>query len=1511
MSYSRLNKNTLDANAAAFEPKCFKPSSNLKLESNSFLPTKKGKPSTSASHQKSNAPIRPSNSLIPPRKEYQQILNRYQPLSDINEVPFEEEFLNPQDGLFRYSQPIFNNPDQSSGPVPYRTSLENQRSNSIGLSKHEMLFNSKGEPVMSIYANPQGFYERTERVAPEERPSMSIPVSAGRIQVARNMYNEQNRMPTGVPLNKQNIPVKSSYLRDHDGFYNKQPELYAEFPIRQQDAYVRETPIRTTPSNVHRSHLQGPYRKENYVQVIEDSVQEQRFYSQNQRIPTENKQIFNVHSNNQPFTERGDFFLSQKKPHQMSHDEYQNAEYRNNQFYNQSRQTGNNNFQQPLYHGDDQFELQNKQNTKLPASYQGYYIEDLKHRSQTQSVRNAYPIKEEFSNPNKGTNYQDVQTRSPYVQEFPNPYIQFDSQRRLSNEFQYEPFDFYNQGGQSTPYKTTPSDSHEFNELNFQFDSQCSSVKSNKLNKPNFLIQNTPMHFENRQTAYQYLDPQILTKEKRLPEQPRNRTRNQPEEFTSRNILWETQQRPRSAIRSTVQEKKAINRVFDSPNKGLISKPYNETQNADFIIKSNPAVKTNIKTVPYTNLLLKQNPQTNTKTSSQRFHIQTFEEVNEELAKKVQNIGVKPLSVYAKPFENHNKNQEIIKLRKALKKTANLDPDQRKVIKGVDILQTNLKPIDVNRLINTDGKNLITVEKEKLFLSDNSMINEDSIDNAIFEPSIASEANLRKQVEDLDDIFKKLEKPKFTNNKEQTSKTKTETNFGMNVQSSPFEISQKRNENPFFQIAKYVEDTEPIKEENKDELRKNSIPAYLTKSVEPAMSKSAPRKKDEKKEKLNRIEDSSYKIEEQDGESASNKPKKPKIVQTAKMIKDNRRELVRGDFDKAKGANFSVKFMMQFRDWKVCYEKTLLPQNLIDVLGNLTDYVEDKIKKERIKNKLKKNRSKPREFKENKIDYIKPLVTEEILDNWEKVKLSEAAEHARKYKKQLEQAIKKEGVKTEIKQTLSKLTKDNFPDVLEDIFKLVKDNDEATRKLIDVIFIKATMERGYCVLYSKLIAVLSKRLNEHLSEEIHKANKDNTTETTKTKIEEHPFRHHMIEKVKNVFEKTKKEILKEIWTDDKEDLENRLKQYTIGNVNFISELIQNRFLGKKIFDQCCKALYTQMGTITPQTFENEIETKEILLNLEGLVVAVDKFGTYLNKVVAYQPVKKDIVKEKLAVDELKRYNNSVEKWILTLESLVKENNKFIPGFIRYKVINLREKSKNNWEESLIESSRKVKGLAEAHVEEEDVNKNKVNKLTMLKLGEDELEDAIKKDLKAFQDLFKYNEMKFDYEWQVVSNLIETRSHGLHEIFGSFAGCLVDLLEEEADVIPVVLYITELINFYASDLSKNQMCELVDSIVSSIQGIPFDVNECPLLIEAWSDIVNNFMKSGVFSENDFELFHEQESEKDLEVILTVLRKHFIASSKDFAIYRKKIANFPFVENHQDVLKRVWNDEENFN
>jgi len=260
---------------------------------------------------------------------------------------------------------------------------------------------------------------------------------------------------------------------------------------------------------------------------------------------------------------------------------------------------------------------------------------------------------------------------------------------------------------------------------------------------------------------------------------------------------------------------------------------------------------------------------------------------------------------------------------------------------------------------------------------------------------------------------------------------------------------------------------------------------------------------------------------------------------------------------------------------------------------------------------------------------------------------------------------------------LNTITIDNFTETKQVIMEIINECQENQEKFIEVIFKKAVTEKSYVVIYARLCKEVDRELTP--KEENLKSSIEAKKPPTRTSL----FRTKLLEKCKNVFkQEDQEEVSLYENIQDPEEKQQRQKAFLLGNVYLIAEMIINKILSKKVVNQCINNLFARVEKIDK---ENDFMKH---LCLEGIVILTDKFGTLINR-----------QDTKIKAEDQQKFNEDIDGYLNRLYDM-QEIDKTLPGYIRFKIINLIEKKNKNWEESIVESTRKIKGKDEVREEHE-------------------------------------------------------------------------------------------------------------------------------------------------------------------------------------------------------------------
>ena len=321
---------------------------------------------------------------------------------------------------------------------------------------------------------------------------------------------------------------------------------------------------------------------------------------------------------------------------------------------------------------------------------------------------------------------------------------------------------------------------------------------------------------------------------------------------------------------------------------------------------------------------------------------------------------------------------------------------------------------------------------------------------------------------------------------------------------------------------------------------------------------------------------------------------------------------------------FDFDYMISFENWEICQETNILPE---DVLKHLE--------------KLKIMKLEPREDnkRKNKSKYRKKNNTKEKASPEEFIEKASPEEFIKKLKEQ----PKADPIKYKIIEYLNILSIDNYKNISEEIYKLIVDDTYYQEKFLDVIFNKSIKEKKYVKLYAKLTikekkyvklyAKLIKDLDKSLPQR-YESNWDAKTTNGTPKKPSSIMRIKLLDKCRRNL--SENELNERINSYNLLEREIKIKEFFLGNANFVSELINMQVLSKKIIFQYIDRLLSK--------FNEEKKGNSLkMIYLESIVFLLDNFGTLLK-----------IKEKKMKEEDKKEYNEKINFYIKKLGEVIEK-----------------------------------------------------------------------------------------------------------------------------------------------------------------------------------------------------------------------------------------------------------------
>ena len=542
----------------------------------------------------------------------------------------------------------------------------------------------------------------------------------------------------------------------------------------------------------------------------------------------------------------------------------------------------------------------------------------------------------------------------------------------------------------------------------------------------------------------------------------------------------------------------------------------------------------------------------------------------------------------------------------------------------------------------------------------------------------------------------------------------------------------------------------------------------------------------------------------------------------------NRKEIKKNNFSGNKKV-FSIEEIFSYKNKKISQNTNLLS---VDVINHCNEILKT----------IQENYST---FKKNYKDIIintnnNYSINNNILKNekesmakWARKDMTKEIKEAENYVKELNTKMSKDNLKHEIIEILNTLTVDNYKNILKKIIEMLylSENTENNNKFelkkpeyllhnqfifVEIILDKATIEKGYVVLYAKLCAdlfiELIKLIKEYNNPEIE--NQLINGENLKTIITSE-CRQRFDECISITT------LSKRLDDEEKNEIFIIFKKKFLGNMNFIAELINVKILSQTKGFEFLDILYKRYKEI-----KNNEKIK--FLNLEGAVTLLTKFGR--------------IIMERKNPKHIQNLDNYIKDNMLPIISNNNEENKNLPNYLKFKIINLIEKKKNNWKDSLYEQSIIAKGKNNNNISlyhdggdsiinideslidcQKAINSNinsNINNINQDKedniiiLLKNDIENYVsflnehnifnKKDLNEYYNKNENSDINNEYDWSISEELIIKTKNELEEIIRCYIEVCIDYVTKENNIFYCNEYIKNIINYYSVDLTKDEI-----------------------------------------------------------------------------------------------------------
>ena len=492
------------------------------------------------------------------------------------------------------------------------------------------------------------------------------------------------------------------------------------------------------------------------------------------------------------------------------------------------------------------------------------------------------------------------------------------------------------------------------------------------------------------------------------------------------------------------------------------------------------------------------------------------------------------------------------------------------------------------------------------------------------------------------------------------------------------------------------------------------------------------------------------------------------------------------------------------------------------------------------------------------------------LETWAKKDYSKEIKAAEDNKKKFDENKNIDPTKKQLRELLNILTKDNYEDIKKNIIETIKSNVDDQIKFIEVFFPKACMETSYVEIYVKLCKDLNKELPQKSK------SKDDGKDSKKTSSE---FRVKLIHKCKLIFQgKNYNEFIK---VRDPDEYQPKLEKFILGNIIFITGLIKVKLLSKRAGFQCISHLFQEYKS------ENDKVLKKI--HILAIIKFVENLGAFIHS------EEKNIKK-----GELQGYKENIEEIFKQLEE-IKDNE---TGQIHYKILNLIDKKKNNFEKTKYEKSLLAKSKKEVEEEFNNKEKGKEGNDIEEEISQDKINKKIKKDLYDYKDFVESEGSSNNFKWETITHLYDlNHKNFFEEILEGYILSCSDFIEKESYIKYAKDYIKEFVEYYNNEINKEQKKQLKNKIFDLFENVKDYAFETPKIYEIYAYVLYLLIDNKIMDIEDLENIKELEAiEEDLKEINIVYKNIYKDIKNDE--FKNIIKKFGFIDKNKKIFEWVF-------
>ena len=246
-----------------------------------------------------------------------------------------------------------------------------------------------------------------------------------------------------------------------------------------------------------------------------------------------------------------------------------------------------------------------------------------------------------------------------------------------------------------------------------------------------------------------------------------------------------------------------------------------------------------------------------------------------------------------------------------------------------------------------------------------------------------------------------------------------------------------------------------------------------------------------------------------------------------------------------------------------------------------------------------------------------------------------------------------------------------------------------------------------------------------------------------------------------------------------------------------------------------------------------------------------------------------------------------------------KDDKGIPGYIKYSIINLIEKRKNNYQMTKYQKylDAKSKKEVEKELEEQD------------KITQDDINEKMKKGLSDYKNFIEEEGNSDKYPWKETTYLYDRKEKELGDILEGYIEACGDFIDRQSNVKYAKSYIKELIEYYGSKIHRKEKDQLKDRLIdlfSSIRELALDI---PQIYDVYAYIIYIFLDNDIMAVSDLEgiIIEKDSIEEDLKIVSSIFKKVYdLYKNRKFKL---ELAEFSYIKKNKDLFEWIFKKDEN--